>query len=603
MSKLQFYKLLGLAFVVTLLSLGIGSRHLLHHQSPLIIRVALAQDAGILPGETPDEPKVRSSIITATVPDIIPPSVPILIAPEDNSLLKNPKPGFVWQASSDNVGVTGYRLFWDGNLLFDNISTTPVNNNDYTLNFNPITNEYTLIPKSNLSDGTHTWKIQAYDARNNTADSTTWTLKIDTQAPQFVVTKIEDKNFSISAFDINTIPSKPISLRANQPVLKGTGEAQSTVEVTVSGNNFNSETVTFTIANDGTWEWPMGMLPRDTIITLDFLIIDKAGNISILENLNLILKSKSDKPTVPDEPPLPTYPPAPTPTPTSRPIFPFPIPPIPKPPTPPLPQPPWSESSPAEWRHNIIKQVLPVLPPSLQEKATKEWLIPVAEPQEPQTLKHYIAPLLLVAPAAVSFGAIASLIPHLTAGMFWQILLLILPLLKRRNCSLVFAYQTGRGVPYATITYHGITETGELVEKNLVSDALGMFSPEEMPVGYYVLDVDHAGFPLGEEFRIQALRERENSRHWYFGETLLVEEKQDACAVIPVNQPEPDTKLKITLIWLAKITSPRSMFRWLWLLLASLLVFLYPSIFNVAILIIVAIIYAFDAVLGSRANK
>lgn len=94
--------------------------------------ILFAQVTGITSEEDiTTNPKVRDSVVTATVPDIILPSAPILISPNNNSLLNDGTPTFIWQESSDNVGVTYYQMYLDEILLFDNISITSNSNSNY----------------------------------------------------------------------------------------------------------------------------------------------------------------------------------------------------------------------------------------------------------------------------------------------------------------------------------------------------------------------------------------------------------------------------------------------------------------------------------------
>lgn len=565
MSKIFVLKLSALVLSVGLL-LSFLSLPSSLSLMPVVEKINAQEESGILPGENLEEPKTRSSTITATVPDIVPPSAPILIAPENDSLLRDSKPSFVWLKSTDNVGVTGYRLFMDGVLLFDNIPTSAISNSSFVLKYKEDIGEFTLTPKSGLSNGSHTWKIQAFDDRDNTSDSTTWEFEIDTQAPQFLITTIEDQETSISAFDFSTIPTEAIELSANQPTIGGTGEAKSTVQVTINIEGSDPEIVTFEIDDEGNWSWQMGILPRDVEIRLDFLITDQVGNISILENLRLILRT--EKIIFPPHSPLPSGGPGPG----------IEIP----------------DLSPTEWRHEILKQILPILPPSLQQRAEEELLTPTGEAQVPQSFMHRLGPLLIIGPTAVSFGAIALLTPHLTIGILWQILLLLLPLLRRRNCGLVFSYETKRGVPYAPVIFDGVLKNGEDFRKTTIANVYGQFAPGKLPEGNYSVTVDHPGFPLGAEVV---------TKDWYLGGNFEINQATDACIAIPVDYDEGEDITKTTLVRVANLTNPRSNFRWFWLFLGGLVVFLYPSQYNLLILIVVAIIYAIDAVLEPVLRK
>jgi hypothetical protein len=527
-----------------------------------------AQESGLEAGETyQTNPKDRERTVTATVPDIVEPSTPILIAPENTALLQDSTPTFIWQESQDNVGVTNYQLFLDGEILFATIPTVNTSNSQFTLVYDSNNDQYSLTPNSGISDGDHTWKIRALDARDNFADSATWSFEIDSRAPQFIITLIEDVVTSISAFDLDTIPEQPHELKNNQPEISGTSEAGSTIQITLRGEGLGTSTVTLEVEDDDTWSWQLGILPRDVIIYLDFLITDSAGNITILENLPLILRTVAG--VDPAATPLPS---GAAPAETSG----FP-----------------GGLSALEWRHIIIKQVLPLLPPSLKQLAEDELISPMVTAIQPQSFKHRLGPLLIVTPLAVSFGLIALLTPQLTISILWQILLLILPLLRRRNCGLVFAFQDSRAIPYVAVSYHGFLSSGKEFYKTVITNVYGQFSPGKLPEGEYSVVVDHPGFPLQNEELANL-----NQAGLYLGQSLVINQPVDACIKIPVSQSrEAISKARAILLWLAQLTNPRSVFRWVWLLLGGFVIFLYPSQYNWLLFIIVAGIYALDVIM------
>lgn len=254
---------------------------------------SLANDQGIAPGETGTQPKVRPVTVTASVSDNENPSVPILVEPENKELLRTNKPTFIWKESTDNFGIDSYKLVLDGETYYDSIPTNDTENDDFELSYDSSTGEYSLVPKDSISDGKHTWKIIAVDHHGNTASSVTWTFTIDTTAPVFVITAIGSYETSISAQDLSTVPATPFVLKKNQPVLIGTGEAVSTVVLTARLPDGSTTTYEFTIQEDGSWEQQLEILPRDTLITLDFVITDPAGNVSVLTDVLLILRRQT----------------------------------------------------------------------------------------------------------------------------------------------------------------------------------------------------------------------------------------------------------------------------------------------------------------------
>ena len=246
----------------------------------LFFGVSIVSSQGILPGETAAEPKIRSTTVSALVVDHQDPSTPILVSPKDGSWLSTSKPEFVWKPATDNEGVVKYQLYIDGTLHQDSISPE----NGETMSF---------TPSNGLSDGSHTWKIVALDAEGNSAESATWSFNIDTLSPVFVITQVGNVIASISSQDLDTIPETAIEIDSDNPVLKGTGEANSSVVLTIRLPDGTTTEEKFDIDDQGTWSIQLKKLPRNQIIYLDFAISDRVGHISILENVPIIVKPLS----------------------------------------------------------------------------------------------------------------------------------------------------------------------------------------------------------------------------------------------------------------------------------------------------------------------
>ncbi len=245
----------------------------------------------------------KSAQVTATVPDTVVPSTPILIAPADGAELTDSTPTFIWTGSSDNVGVTSYVLYLDGSAYISSIPVTATDNGTYTLTYDSGTGQYSLTPKSGIGDGSHTWKIVALDLAGNSASSATWSFRLDTQAPNFIITDIGDETVSISAQDSDTVPTTPVTLSDNEPVLSGTGEANSDVvlqlRLEVDGDVVDD--YTFSIDGDGDWTVTLGTLDRGVTYYLTFQITDEMGLLSILEDVPITIEGAVIEIPIPED--------------------------------------------------------------------------------------------------------------------------------------------------------------------------------------------------------------------------------------------------------------------------------------------------------------
>lgn len=248
-----------------------------------------AQGLEVEPGETLTQPKDRTTKVTAGVHDYEGPSTPILIAPENTSTVVTNTPSFVWKESIDNFSINKYELILDGVTQYAPIPITSTSTADFVLTYSDTTKEYTLVPKIGLSEGLHSWKIVVYDIFDNQTSSVTWTFTIDSRAPVFIVTNIDTKTVAISAQDLNTVPTSPVVITSVQPLIKGSGEALSTVRLTARYQGGIDVVYNFSIGSDGLWEQELDIIPRDIVVYLDFLITDAAGNISALKDIPIIV--------------------------------------------------------------------------------------------------------------------------------------------------------------------------------------------------------------------------------------------------------------------------------------------------------------------------
>lgn len=257
--------------------------------------------------------------VTAVVPDTQAPSVPILIAPSDNALLSDNTPSFQWYESSDNVAMSHYAIYLNGSVFYNNIPLTATENSYYVLAYDSLNGIYTLTPKNSLADRAYTWGIVAFDYADLTASSDVWHFTIDTLAPNFVLTKIGDTDVNISAGNASSVPSEPIIIfandaTANEPILIAYGEANSYVQLTVTIPDDANQIFTTQIDENGYYEFQLGILPRDEDIRLDFIITDRVGHVSVLEEAYFRIELQYWPTPTPTKTPTPTETPTPTPT-------------------------------------------------------------------------------------------------------------------------------------------------------------------------------------------------------------------------------------------------------------------------------------------------
>ncbi len=556
-----------------------------------------AQAGGIGPGESGStNPKNRDNTVTATVPDIVPPSAPILISPVDEALINDATPSFVWQESTDNVGVSYYELYLDGNLLHGSIPTTATTTGSYTLTYNSGSGQYTLTPVATISNGAHTWQVKVYDAAGNSNSSVIWDFTIDTQAPSFVITSIGPLPTNISASDINSVPDDPIELEDNEPEFIGTGEANATVQVTVQIPGESNQIINFVIDSGGNWSFQLGILPRDEVITLNFVITDQAGNVSVITDLKiLIIQEYIIIPPTPT--PTPTLIPTPTPstTPTPSPgvtpeITPFPTPIIP--PTPPGTPPP----SP------IIK--IPVLPPKEIVEIIKKDIIktvpsPIVEiisalPQEIrqaiQKTTDAVAPIgVLVASAAVPAISFLTLLLQLGQQLSLDLIFKILQALglipPKEPQGMVFDSQTNEPVSFALLTITSTSQTvTEKIIETVVTDVHGVYQGVQLPLGKYVINVTH------QDYNFPTSKERPNYlgvQDFYKGEEFEVTStKRQQLFLIPMDR-RTETKetyqIKKTLRSMLRKLRSLDLF-WPLFIISVLITIFYPTWINFLLL-------------------
>ena len=521
------------------------------------------------------DPKTEEVTVSATVADNIPPTTPILISPEDNSYVTTGYVTFVWKGSTDANGIKEYELLVDGSVLITDIPPNDAETSRFTLDYDEATEYYSLTVKELIADGLHTWKIIALDTLENGTDSATWSFTVDTQAPSFVLTAIGEVSTSISAQDISTVPTDPIELSENQPKLLGNGEANSTVVLTITIPDDPTQTFTATTDINGNWGQQLGILPRDTIITLDFTITDQAGLVSVLNNVQIIIKTQVI--VYPPASPSPTPSPDVSPTPGVTPSPPT-VPPTSPPPSPLIVIP---LVPPIEIAHEILQEAWENLPAPL--KAIVAAVPPGARAYIATTVTSLLpiaALLLLLLLALLALLAMLSrfgrsLSPHL----IWRTLQALRLIPAGKPQGLVYDSQTHQGIPFALVEIRD--EKSKLIDV-VVTDKHGIYRGINLLPGKYHLTVSHPDYRFPTN---QARPKYLTISEFYRGEIFEVSDKfpskNQLLYLVPVDLIESENnRLGFSLYRYSQLLTVL----FLPLFVATgILALIFPSIWNVVI--------------------
>lgn len=470
-----------------------------------------------------------SAQVSAFIPENQPPSTPILISPTNNSIITDNTPSFVWRESIDDRQISHYQLYLDGTLLFNNIPVNNVDNSQYSLIYDQITAQYSLTVKNNLSDGSHSWKIRAIDVLTSYADSVTWNFVIDTKAPYIHILNIEEKNTQesgwknelnphISSQDNSTIPSQPIEIDFNEPILAGIGEKNSTIVMIISVSGETDKSYEFKVNSEGKWQIQLGILPRGKVLRFNFTITDQAGYVSVLENVQLLIRM-----------PALVFPPLEI-SPSLAPGILTPT---------PDPHAPQSTASgiinlpylpPKEIIHEIIKEVEKIIPPQVAQLAS-------AIPQQSRKIivigYQFLSPIfaLLIALSIPLFSIlfIASKFENpLSVPLLKKVAMAIGIFPRGKRQGIAIDDNTSAGIPFALVTINGANEH-HYIKDSAITDQYGFYGGLKMPTGKYRLSFRDRDFlfPTNKDWRFTDIPHCLSQENYYFGQVFKIDEKND----------------------------------------------------------------------------
>jgi len=346
-------------------------------------------------------------------------------------------------------------MYLDDNLFAQGVSDGLTRSEYYFYNIERNVNEFKLFPKSNLSDGYHTWKIIAFSHAGVSADSDTWRFYIDSVDPFIKLTSVDRNRLNWDTRTPSSIPTlerRYLYTSAN-PLLTGETEPgvnlQYTLLCPIGVTSCTSPTETYNYPNGKFQHRFYNLLPNKTY-SVYLATTDAAGNFTILPVFYLIYLSGQ---TVIFPPPATITPPI---IPTTPPSIPSELPTIEEVPYPEL---------------IIPTQFLPI-PPAAPTPPPTSYIEPIPTDYSPIffTLLIFGLPLHLL----LTQFATATKISLTHKFLF----ILFFPFLRRRK------YTTH---PFTTVEIHNAQSNHNHIGTE-ISDVLGHYSlsSEDLPQSLFI---------------------------------------------------------------------------------------------------------------------
>lgn len=275
---------------------------------------------------------------------------PILVSPNNNANTNNPREQLIWKRPINlpTTPLHHYDVYFDGQVLAASVSDSITSQNYYFYKIHRDGSTFYLSPTSDLSQGTHTWSVTAYDTSGTHVSSETRTFYLDSITPFITLKKVDRQTLNWSTTDYNTIPDvnlRDLSVFTSNPLLTGSVEPFANMQIILMCPqnilNCHNQTYQGNYPN-GEWQHRFYGLIRGLVYTVYLSATDAGGNSVIFPEFYLAYGVRTPTPSAIITP-KPTISPEATPTIT---IAPEPTPEIEIPPIPYIPVPPIAPTPP-----------------------------------------------------------------------------------------------------------------------------------------------------------------------------------------------------------------------------------------------------------------
>lgn len=268
----------------------------LQRLTPVAYAIELSQEATVSATAT-----VPATLATSS--DTLAPSNPILVHPQDGSLISDNQPEFVWLKSSDpNGNVVTYTLYLNGVATYLGISNIGNSSgNGYTARLDG--SEVKLRVTTPIVDGVYNWSVSAQDGSGNTARSTSWSLTIDTMAPLLTLVDLDTHHLPpiIQGSNFDIVGPKNIDFAVQS-------DPSSMIQLSLTQSDQSSTPMELSNQSNGTGLAYFAPYLNPGVYIVTLLAVDPSGNITILPDFTLTITQAELTIPLPDIPGIPDFP-------------------------------------------------------------------------------------------------------------------------------------------------------------------------------------------------------------------------------------------------------------------------------------------------------
>lgn len=223
-------------------------------------------------------------------------NAPVLVSPANNATTNTSRPTFSWLRPSPvpSNPLNHYDFYLDGAVFAASLSDSLTSVDFYFYSATASAGTFYLTLKTDLAQGTHTWKVTAYNDGGTSAASETRTFYLDSVFPFISVTNVDTRTLTWTTANPATIPAiqyRYLTVTTPSPIVKGGVEASSNFQIIlVCPSNIPTTCTNKTYSGNipsGLWQYTLGPLSTGYTYTVKASATDAAGNSTLFPDFYL----------------------------------------------------------------------------------------------------------------------------------------------------------------------------------------------------------------------------------------------------------------------------------------------------------------------------